>query len=41
MEAHFWNMAPRLFRDSILDYLHEYEDIFTKESFDTLPEQHQ
>jgi hypothetical protein len=34
-------MAPRSFRDSILDYLHEYKDVFAKESFDTLPEWHQ
>ena len=32
-------MAPRSLRDSILDYLHEYEDVFTKESFNILPEQ--
>jgi hypothetical protein len=37
-EAHLQNMAPRLFRDSIPDYLHEYKDVFAKESFDTFPE---
>ena len=37
-EAHLWNTAPRSFRDSIPDYLHKYEDVFAKESFDTLPE---
>ena len=40
-EAHLRNTAPRSFRDSILHYLHDYEEIFAKESFDTLPEWHQ
>jgi hypothetical protein len=39
VEAHLWNTALRSFRDSIPDYLYDYEDIFAKESFDTLPEQ--
>jgi hypothetical protein len=38
VKPHFWNSASKSFRDSIPDYLHEYEDVFAKESFDTLPE---
>jgi hypothetical protein len=38
-EAHLQNTTSKSFRNSILDYLHKYEDIFAKESFNTLLEQ--
>jgi hypothetical protein len=28
-ESHLWNTALKFFRNSIPDYLHEYEDIFS------------
>ena len=37
-EAHLQNAASRSFRDLIPDYLHKYEDVFAKESFNILPE---
>ena len=30
---------PQSFRDAVPDYLHEFEDVFSKVSFDALPEQ--
>ncbi|KAF9455713.1 hypothetical protein BDZ94DRAFT_592285, partial [Collybia nuda] len=33
------NSQPKLFRDTAPDYLHDFEDIFSKTLFDTLPEQ--
>ena len=40
-EAHARNSDKMSFRDLIPDMLHEFEDIFSKESFDALPEKHQ
>jgi hypothetical protein len=37
-EAFHRNDAPKDFRDAVPNYLHDFEDVFAKESFDTLPE---
>jgi len=38
-EAFHRNSAPKDFRDAVPNYLHDFEDVFSKESFDALPEQ--
>ena len=38
VEAHLQNTIPKSFRDLIPDYLHKYEDVFAKKSFDTFLE---
>jgi RNase H-like domain found in reverse transcriptase/Reverse transcriptase (RNA-dependent DNA polymerase)/Integrase zinc binding domain/Chromo (CHRromatin Organisation MOdifier) domain len=40
-EAHFRNSTPKSVSDSVPRYLHEFQDIFAKESFDALPERKQ
>jgi hypothetical protein len=40
-EAHFRNSAPKSVSDIIPTYLHDFQDVFAKESFDTLPERKQ
>ena len=37
-EAHAKNSEKKSFRDLVPESLHEYEDMFSKESFDTLPD---
>jgi hypothetical protein len=37
-EAFHHNSAPKDFRDAVPNYLHDFEDVFAKESFDALPE---
>src|SRR6202795_4352875 len=37
-EAHAKNSKKKSFRDLVPESLHEYEDVFSKESFDTLPD---
>jgi hypothetical protein len=37
-EAFHQNTTPKDFRDAVPNYLHDFEDVFSKESFDTLPE---
>jgi hypothetical protein len=37
-EAYNRNAKVHSFRDAVLDYLHDFEDVFTEESFDALPE---
>jgi hypothetical protein len=36
-EAHHRNSEKKDFRDAVPDYLHNFEDVFSKESFDALP----
>src|ERR1700675_2433898 len=38
VEAHAKNSERKSFRDLVPESLHEYEDVFSKESFDTLPD---
>jgi hypothetical protein len=40
-EAFAKNSTPRTFRDTVPDHLHDFEDVFAKESFDTLPDRKQ
>ncbi|GLB44373.1 putative retrotransposable element tf2 155 kda protein type 1-like, partial [Lyophyllum shimeji] len=40
-EAFARNSAPKDFRDAIPDYLHDFEDVFSKAAFDELPERKQ
>jgi hypothetical protein len=37
-EAHAWNSNKMSFRDLVPEMLHEFKDVFSKESFDTLLE---
>ena len=37
-EAFHKNSKTKSFRDTAPDYLHDFEDIFSKESFDALPD---
>ena len=37
-EAFTQNMQPKSFQDAVPDYLHDFEDVFSKTSFDSLPE---
>ena len=36
-EAFTWNVQPKSFQDAVPDYLYDFEDIFSKTSFDSLP----
>jgi len=38
-EAFHRNTTPKDFRDAVPNYLHDFESIFSKESFDVLPDQ--
>ncbi|GLB44521.1 putative retrotransposable element tf2 155 kda protein type 1-like [Lyophyllum shimeji] len=40
-EAFARNSAPKDFRDAVPDYLHDFEDVFSKAAFDELPERKQ
>ncbi|GLB43833.1 putative retrotransposable element tf2 155 kda protein type 1-like [Lyophyllum shimeji] len=40
-EAFARNSTPKDFRDAIPDYLHDFEDVFSKAAFDELPERKQ
>jgi hypothetical protein len=40
-EAFAKNSRPQSFRDTVPDHLHDFEDVFSKESFDTLPDRKQ
>ncbi|GLB43895.1 putative retrotransposable element tf2 155 kda protein type 1-like [Lyophyllum shimeji] len=40
-EAFTRNSAPKDFRDVVPDYLHDFEDVFSKAAFDELPERKQ
>jgi Reverse transcriptase (RNA-dependent DNA polymerase)/RNase H-like domain found in reverse transcriptase/Integrase zinc binding domain/Chromo (CHRromatin Organisation MOdifier) domain len=40
-EAHFRNSTPKSFSDIVPNYLHDFQDVFAKESFDALPERKQ
>ncbi|GLB45965.1 putative retrotransposable element tf2 155 kda protein type 1-like [Lyophyllum shimeji] len=40
-EAFACNSAPKDFRDAVPDYLHDFEDVFSKAAFDELPERKQ
>jgi hypothetical protein len=40
-EAHFCNSTPKSVSDIIPTYLHDFQDVFAKESFDALPERKQ
>ncbi|GLB41115.1 putative retrotransposable element tf2 155 kda protein type 1-like [Lyophyllum shimeji] len=40
-EAFAHNSAPKDFRDAVPDYLHDFEDVFSKAAFDELPERKQ
>ena len=35
------NAQPRTFRDAVPNHLHDFEDVFSKASFDSLPERKQ
>lgn len=37
-EAFYKNSAPATFRNSVLDYLHKFKEVFSKQSFNALPE---
>ena len=40
-KAHYHNSGAKTFRDAVPDYLHDFEDIFAEESYETLPERKQ
>ncbi|GLB43148.1 putative retrotransposable element tf2 155 kda protein type 1-like [Lyophyllum shimeji] len=40
-EAFARNSTPKDFRDAVPDYLHDFEDVFSKAAFDELPERKQ
>ena len=40
-EAFTWNVQPKSFQDVVPGYLYDFEDMFSKTSFDSLPEHKQ